>query len=123
MSRTFWIAVGAVGGVVAYRRGQRAIEDARARGLVGNVQAAAGTASAVAQGTSRLLSLAAPAGSVASREEVEADRLLRSVQVTPVRRTPLSRRDQHIPATAMRLDALNTDGVYDVRDTPINAAG
>ena len=41
MARTFWIAVGAAGGIYAYRKSVRAAADARERGLVGNINAAA----------------------------------------------------------------------------------
>ena len=34
MSRLFWIAVGAAGGIWAYRRGQQVVADARERGVV-----------------------------------------------------------------------------------------
>ena len=47
MSRMFWVAVGAVGGVVAYRRGTRAAQRARELGPLGTAQVAA-------QATSRL---------------------------------------------------------------------
>ncbi len=47
MSRTFWVMVGAVGGVVAYRRGTRAVARARELGPMGSAQVAA-------QATSRL---------------------------------------------------------------------
>lgn len=47
MSRMVWLAVGAAGGIVAYKKAVRVIEDARGRTLVGNVNAAATTASAV----------------------------------------------------------------------------
>ncbi len=47
MSRTFWVMVGAVGGVIAYRRGTRAVARARELGPMGSAQVAA-------QATSRL---------------------------------------------------------------------
>lgn len=34
MSRLFWIAVGAAGGILVYRRGQQVAADARERGVV-----------------------------------------------------------------------------------------
>ena len=34
MSRVFWIAVGAAGGIWAYRRGQQVAAEARERGVV-----------------------------------------------------------------------------------------
>ena len=48
MGRLLWVAVGAAGGVLAYRRGQHLVQEARERGLVGSVQAATGTAAGVA---------------------------------------------------------------------------
>jgi hypothetical protein len=57
MSRTFWVVVGAAGGIYAYRRGQRAVTDAKERGFVGNVQVATDTVASVAQGASKLVSL------------------------------------------------------------------
>ncbi len=48
MSRVFWVAVGAVGGVMAYRRGVAAVVTARERGALGTAQAAASTTSRLA---------------------------------------------------------------------------
>ena len=79
MSRVIWVAVGAAGGIYAYRRGQRALDEAKARGFVGNVQVAAGTAASVAQSVSKVAALAAgqPATPVvvyyASAAELPAD--------------------------------------------------
>jgi len=47
MSRTLWAVVGAVGGIVAYRRGARAAQRAKELGPLGSAQV-------VAQGTSSL---------------------------------------------------------------------
>jgi hypothetical protein len=47
MSRTFWMVVGAVGGVVAYRKGTQAAARAKELGPLGSAQVAA-------QATSRL---------------------------------------------------------------------
>ena len=38
MRRIVWVAIGAAGGVLAYRRIQQAIDDARERGVVLSVQ-------------------------------------------------------------------------------------
>lgn len=38
MRRMVWVAVGAVGGIVAYRRAQQALADARERGVVLSAQ-------------------------------------------------------------------------------------
>ena len=48
MSRSFWVAVGAAGGIVAYRRGTRAVERARELGPLGSAQLAAQTTSNLA---------------------------------------------------------------------------
>ena len=55
MRRTVWIALGATAGVIAYRRGQRLLEDAKAKGVVGSVQAATLSASTVAASARSLL--------------------------------------------------------------------
>ena len=64
MARTFWVAVGAAGGIYAYKRGQRAVEDAKQRGFSENMQVAAG--------------LAATAGSKAKRLAGAAEAAVRS---------------------------------------------
>jgi hypothetical protein len=48
MSRVFWMAVGAVGGVAAYRKGTRAVHRARELGPLGTAQVAAATTSKLA---------------------------------------------------------------------------
>jgi hypothetical protein len=48
MSRTFWMVVGAVGGVAAYRKGTRAAARARELGPLGSAQVAAQTTSKLA---------------------------------------------------------------------------
>ncbi|MFM1967005.1 MAG: hypothetical protein RL134_2730 [Actinomycetota bacterium] len=55
MRRTVWIALGATAGVIAYRRGQKLLEEARTRGVVGSVQAATLSASTVAASARSLL--------------------------------------------------------------------
>jgi hypothetical protein len=55
MRRTVWVALGATAGVIAYRRGQRLLEEARAKGVVGSVQAATISASTVAASARSLL--------------------------------------------------------------------
>lgn len=44
MARLVWIGVGAVGGVYAYRKGERALGAFREQGFVGSVQVVAATA-------------------------------------------------------------------------------
>jgi hypothetical protein len=55
MRRTVWIALGATAGVIAYRRGQRLLEEAKVRGVVGSVQAATFSATTVAASARSLL--------------------------------------------------------------------
>lgn len=55
MRRIAWIALGAVGGILAYRSGQRFIEDARERGLAASAQQAGASAWASAQSAASLL--------------------------------------------------------------------
>jgi hypothetical protein len=45
MRRLVWIAVGAAGGIVAYRRAQQVVADARERGVVLSLQQAGASAS------------------------------------------------------------------------------
>lgn len=60
MRRLFWTAVGAAGGIYAYRRSQRAVQEARQRGVVGNVQAASGAASTLSAQLRQLATVAGP---------------------------------------------------------------
>ena len=115
MSRTFWVAVGAVGGIYAYRRGQRAVAEARERGFVGNVAYASETVASVAQGASKIVSLAAGQAPPVVVDYQSLSPVPADVQITPVHRTALSRRRMRTPSTAMRLDALNSASVIDVR--------
>jgi len=48
VKRLFWLSVGAAAGYYAARKSSEAVEQARERGLVGNVTLAASTASKVA---------------------------------------------------------------------------
>lgn len=67
MRRTVWVALGATAGVIAYRRGQKLLEEARERGVVGSVQAATISASTVAASARSLLgTVAASAPATAS---------------------------------------------------------
>jgi hypothetical protein len=51
--RLFWLSVGAAAGYYVARKGTVAVEQARERGLVGNVTLAAGSASKLAASASR----------------------------------------------------------------------
>ena len=55
MRRTVWLALGATAGVIAYRRGQRLLEEAKSRGVVGSVQAATFSATTVAASARSIL--------------------------------------------------------------------
>jgi hypothetical protein len=55
MRRTVWLALGATAGVIAYRRGQKLLEEAKSRGVVGSVQAATFSATTVAASARSLL--------------------------------------------------------------------
>ena len=67
MKRLFWLSVGAAAGYYAARKGTEAVEQARERGLVGNVSLAAATASKVAGSATRATS------AVASRSRPTAE--------------------------------------------------
>jgi hypothetical protein len=82
MRRLVWVAVGAVGGVLAYRKAQEALADARERGVVLSAQQV-GLSAASAVTTAR--SLAASAATALDRDPVQpagsaAARVLRSAQ-------------------------------------------
>jgi hypothetical protein len=118
MSRTFWVVVGAAGGIYAYRRGQRAVTDAKERGFVGNVQVATDTVASVAQGASKLVSLASGQHRPVVVEYEYLSQLPSNVRVTPVRRTSWTKQRVSVPSTAMRLDALRSAPPVDVREAP-----
>ena len=58
MGRMIWVALGAAGGVYAYRRGTKLLDEARQRGLVGSMQAATGSAAGLATTARTLLQAA-----------------------------------------------------------------
>ena len=60
MRRMVWVAVGAVGGILAYRKAQEAIADARERGVVLSAQQV-GISAASALGTARAMASGAAA--------------------------------------------------------------
>lgn len=127
MSRVVWIGVGAIGGVLAYRRGQRTVNAARERGLIGNVQHAALTASQVATGAGKLLSFAGQVGhgdsgaanlaleqDAASWRELQNSRVAISAQsalaTTNARTSRNGRR-----STAVKLAAIDSPTTVDIR--------
>jgi hypothetical protein len=60
MRRMVWVAVGAVGGILAYRKTQEALADARERGIVLSAQQV-GQSAASALGTARAMASGAAA--------------------------------------------------------------
>ena len=74
MRRLFWFSVGAAAGYYAARRGERVVEEARARGLVGNVTLAASTATRLSTGATRAVTALGEAAGEATRQRVEQRR-------------------------------------------------
>jgi hypothetical protein len=106
MSRVFWVAVGAVGGIAAYRRGTRAAARARELGPLGTAQVAA-------QATSRLAGRTATG--LGRLQDLKARREGRLVigsaeDVTAVSRTTGVVPDDWVPAPASRPEAAVADG-------------
>lgn len=62
MSRLFWMAVGAAGGIYVYRNGARIMADARDRGVVAVAQDLAGSAAATVTTVRGLLGQVSAAG-------------------------------------------------------------
>lgn len=73
MSRLLWVGVGAAGGIYLYRRGNRAWDEAKERGLAGNAAVFASSASTMLNHAKRSL---ADAQDVKDAEMAE-DRLMR----------------------------------------------
>ncbi|HEY7858890.1 MAG TPA: hypothetical protein VIC82_10370 [Candidatus Nanopelagicales bacterium] len=71
MRRLFWVAVGAAGGIWAYRRGGEALDNARERGVIGNIALATATAGKVAGTATRVIAVAAEQGSRAAGKVAE----------------------------------------------------
>ncbi len=65
MSRLFWMAVGAAGGIYVYRNGARIAADARDRGVVAVAQDLAGSAAATVTTVRGLLGQVTPAAGAA----------------------------------------------------------
>jgi hypothetical protein len=59
MRRVVWVAVGAVGGIVAYRRAQQAMADAKERGVVLSAQQVGASAVTAVAGARALATSAA----------------------------------------------------------------
>lgn len=69
MRRVVWIAIGAVGGIYAYRRGQQALLDARERGVILSAQQVGLSAVAAMSGARALAASAAAAVSAPPPDE------------------------------------------------------
>jgi hypothetical protein len=67
MRRLVWVAVGAVGGILAYRRAQEAIADAREKGVVASAQQV-GLSAAHALTTAKTMASGAKAATAAAVE-------------------------------------------------------
>ena len=67
MRRLVWVAVGAVGGIVVYRRAQEAIADARDKGVVASAQQV-GLSAAAALATAKTMASGARAATTAAVE-------------------------------------------------------
>ena len=69
MGKLVWVAVGAAGGIYAYRRAQRAAETVRERDLVENLQAAGERATSIASSI-RTLTALLPGGRPAAQHTI-----------------------------------------------------
>ncbi len=74
MRRLFWMAVGAAGGIWAYKRGEDALAQARARGVVGNVVAVSTVAGRLTATTARLVLAASDRGADLADRLAASDR-------------------------------------------------
>lgn len=72
MARMVWVAVGAAGGIYAYKKVSRVVEDARGRSLVGNVNAATASANTVVSKTKALVAAAAASATTDAGAEAQA---------------------------------------------------
>lgn len=116
MSRVVWVAVGAVGGVIAYRKGQRVADSARERSFLGNIQAVAGATATFANGTAKVASIIGqPVVKPLTRAEITQDSRQDSIQITPIRRTTF-RSKNPAPVTAMTFKGHKGPRVVDVRE-------
>jgi hypothetical protein len=105
MSRLVWVGVGAVGGIYAYRKGERALDAVREQGVVGTVQlVAATTVNSVVALRSRSDVQAAPMLAEAGPEAGHAPGLR-------VGRFRITRTDDSVPA---RLPPIVDTGAVDI---------
>jgi hypothetical protein len=69
MSKLVWVAIGAAGGIYAYRRAQRAAETVRERDLAENLHAAGERATSIAA-SMRALATLLPSGRPSGRHTI-----------------------------------------------------
>lgn len=55
MSKLVWVALGAAGGVLAYRKGQQLLVEAKEKGVVGSMQAVTGSTAGLAAQARQLM--------------------------------------------------------------------
>lgn len=112
MSRTFWVAVGATGGIIAYRRGNAAVERAKERTKTENLRAAARAVSTGARRTAHVAAFVA--GERRDPRVVEA-----SVQRISVEQAPL----RTVPSGARVMSPAADRVVVDLREPKEKATG
>lgn len=101
MARLFWIGVGAVGGVYAYRKGEQAVDTVREQGVIGTAQI---VAAAAVQSAAVLR--AQPADAVAQPRGLRVGRFR------------ITRADEPAPAPPLSPAAIMDTGVIDITDAP-----
>lgn len=119
-----WMTVGAVGGVIAYRKGQRMAVNARERGFVGNMQAVAGATVSVANGAAKIATLVGqPPVKPLTLAELSQDGRSASIAVPAIRRSSVgTSRKKSAPVTAIRFKAHpQADRTIDVREQRVAA--
>lgn len=88
MGKVAWIALGAVGGILVYRGGQRFIADARERGVVASSQQVGATAWSRAQAAGGLLATARELAAKAVIAQAAASQALAQRGQAPDQRWP-----------------------------------
>lgn len=128
MSRLLWAGVGAAGGIYLYRRGNRAWDDAKERGVAGNAAVIASSASTMLNHAKRTLSEAQEAKDAEMAEDQVAALPIREQDIQSWRR-PRTRdwsdRTVDLPSDPQRVFAEDlpqrlwqdpqTDVTYEVR--------
>lgn len=123
MGRMVWMTVGAVGGVIAYRKGTRMAVEARERGFVGNLQAVAGATVSVANGAAKLATLVGhPPVKPLTLAELTQDGVNATYEVPAIRRSSARFRKKPAPVTAIRFQGHSkAPRVVDVREQRVAA--